>query len=330
LTGFYKIKSIDHILLKIVKSSLELPEYGCNIKKINTNWFDISFYKQLLNVNGKIYINSADIKPMNYSSIDTLSDDVKFVSYSKKSRKDNQKIRINSKIEFVLGENVKVNVLGLYGSVKGGLYIINNSDSENYVDGKVWLQNGYYKFLGKKIKINSAELKFNKAKIDRPYLSLYLIKRINSQNNNGYRSNTKLVGVHVFGMITDPVVSFFSDPKGLSKSDIISYLVTGRSFVDDSGVDKKGAALQFLSVLVSPFIDSFKKGVGFNVMNIENNSFVIGKNLSSKIYISYSIGLIDPVSTVKLRYNFNKKLYVESTSSNVGNGVDLFYSVKRN
>jgi translocation and assembly module TamB len=58
-------------------------------------------------------------------------------------------------------------------------------------------------------------------------------------------------------------------------------------------------------------------------------SLVIGKYLSPKLYISYGIGLLEPVSTVRLEYSITKSLELVTESSGTQTGGDLIYTIER-
>lgn len=61
----------------------------------------------------------------------------------------------------------------------------------------------------------------------------------------------------------------------------------------------------------------------------ENTSFYIGKYLSPNLYIKYGIGLIEPVSTLMLRYKLTKNWAVETQASTGSSGGDLIYTISR-
>jgi len=62
----------------------------------------------------------------------------------------------------------------------------------------------------------------------------------------------------------------------------------------------------------------------------EHTAFVLGKYLTPKLYINYSIGILDPINTLRIRYAFTKTWAIQSTTNSLGNGVDLLYTVERN
>ena len=58
-------------------------------------------------------------------------------------------------------------------------------------------------------------------------------------------------------------------------------------------------------------------------------AFVIGKYLTPSLYVSYGIGLLDPVKTVKLRYEISKRWRLVTESSSAASGGDVFYNIER-
>jgi len=75
---------------------------------------------------------------------------------------------------------------------------------------------------------------------------------------------------------------------------------------------------------------SVGKGVGLDEAQIETKgdlkeaSFVAGKYLSPNLYVSYGIGLFDPVSTLRLRYVLSSKWTLQAETG-TGTGADLLY-----
>jgi len=58
-------------------------------------------------------------------------------------------------------------------------------------------------------------------------------------------------------------------------------------------------------------------------------ALVLGKYLSSKLYVSYGLGLFEPISTVKLQYFISNKWKLVTESSGVRAGGDTFYTLER-
>ena len=57
-------------------------------------------------------------------------------------------------------------------------------------------------------------------------------------------------------------------------------------------------------------------------------SFVIGKYLSPRLYVSYGLGIFDPVSTIRMKYALSKRLEVVTETSAAASGADLNYTIE--
>ncbi|HZE76242.1 MAG TPA: translocation/assembly module TamB domain-containing protein, partial [Gemmatimonadales bacterium] len=58
--------------------------------------------------------------------------------------------------------------------------------------------------------------------------------------------------------------------------------------------------------------------------DLKEASFVAGKYLSPSLYVSYGIGLFDPVSTLRLRYALSSKWTLQAEQGEA-TGADLLY-----
>ena len=56
---------------------------------------------------------------------------------------------------------------------------------------------------------------------------------------------------------------------------------------------------------------------------------MLGKYLSPRLYISYGIGLFEPVSTFRIRYLFNEHMTFQAEASATQSGADVFYTFER-
>jgi translocation and assembly module TamB len=75
------------------------------------------------------------------------------------------------------------------------------------------------------------------------------------------------------------------------------------------------------------------RGVGLDQARIETKgdlqqaSFVAGKYLSPNLYVSYGIGLFDPVSTLRLRYLLSSKWTLQAETGEA-TGADLLFRIE--
>jgi translocation and assembly module TamB len=56
---------------------------------------------------------------------------------------------------------------------------------------------------------------------------------------------------------------------------------------------------------------------------------VIGKYLSPDLYVSYGLGLFEPVSTVRLEYTLDENWKLSTESSTFSSGGDIIYTIER-
>jgi len=54
-----------------------------------------------------------------------------------------------------------------------------------------------------------------------------------------------------------------------------------------------------------------------------------GKYLSPRLYISYGVGLLQPLNTVRIRYTLSTRWMLEAESGSFANGADLIYTIER-
>ena len=158
------------------------------------------------------------------------------------------------------------------------------------------------------------------------------------------------VGLNVGGTLQDPRITLFSNPSNVIKSqlDLLSYLITGQASTQLS------AASAQLLLTAATNLGSEKNNIGGLITKVQqklgldqltigakpifdpttnslqpNTSIIIGKNLSPKLNISYSLGLLNQISILEINYLLNKNFSLQTTSSNFANGLDLLYKFEK-
>ncbi|MES2141318.1 MAG: translocation/assembly module TamB domain-containing protein [Pseudomonadota bacterium] len=197
--------------------------------------------------------------------------------------------------------------------------------------------------------------------------SVWVLPNINNENTNTLTSNLGsskfissalqttqpipvTVGVHLQGYLENPQITLYADPSSAisSQLEILSYLVTGQPSSQLSAGSLQlllNAATQVggKKTGVSQFINTAQKKIGLDQLTIganpifnpstnklqQNTSLIIGKNFSPRLNVSYSIGLLDPISILQINYLLNKNFSLQSTNSNFANGIDLLYKIER-
>lgn len=158
------------------------------------------------------------------------------------------------------------------------------------------------------------------------------------------------IGVHVRGTLQNPHIILFANPSNIinSQLDMLSYLITGQAS-NQLGAASTQLLLNAAANLgneknnIGQLVNTVQQEIGLDQLTIgtkpifnpttnslqQNTSLIVGKNLSPKLNISYSLGLLDQISILNINYLLNKNFYLQTTSSNFANGLDLFYKVEK-
>ncbi len=158
------------------------------------------------------------------------------------------------------------------------------------------------------------------------------------------------VGLQVRGTLQDPHIILFANPSNIIKSqlDLLSYLITGQSSSQLSGASTQ-LLLSAASNLggeknnIGQLISKVQQKLGLDQLTVgakpifdpttnslqQNTSLIVGKNLSPKLNISYSLGLLNQISILEINYLLSKNFSLQTTSSNFANGLDLIYKLEK-
>mgnify|MGYP002514851661 CR=1 FL=1 len=324
--------------------------YGnLNFNAQNLHLFLLSFGEAMVNVNtnaelddhlkikGNISIPKGLIKFNSFGdSMVTPSEDEIFVDEQTnlrqvltnlKSQELNNDLEIDVKVS--LGDELKVNAMGLKADAKGFLNI-QKSSTQNQIQGlgKLYLEHGRVDLYGHKFIVNKAEANFVDA-LDVPQLDAEVVVDPSTVENN------VVAGVQVYGTAKKPQITLFSKPT-MSENEIVSYLLYGHGLeknVQNNNSDNSssqllmtlglGTTTGLLNSIVGVFgMDGVQLGSSGNG---DDTQVELQTYLTNKIRLSYGYGVFNSVNEFKLRYELLRRLYVELVSS-LDQSVDLIYS----
>ncbi len=326
---------------------------GNNLKAVHIPKFKIaispdvklSFIYPNLALEGKIVISKAVIKLKNYISTVSLPDETVFVG---EPVTDTPFILSAMKLHLAvdLGQDVFFNYKDFETHLGGQLVIDQAPNSPATATGEINAIDGEYTIYGQNLVIKTGRLIFAGNVLTNPGLNIEAIRKVKSVEGGGdlmpslesYAGTDTIVGVRVIGTAENPRVTLFSIPAGLTQAQILSSLGGG------------GAALMSaLSALnpgaskVSGMTDKLTKMLGLTEVNIASvqtfnsttnqmqstPSFVVGKQISKKLSLHYSIGIFNPISILNVRYQLNKNWAIQSETSTIDNGADILYGFER-
>ncbi len=321
---------------------LHLPKYKIAVSPD----VKINFIYPNLELQGKVKVTKATIKLKNYINTVALPDETVYVGETK-AQTPSILAAIKLHIALDLGDDVYFSYKDFETNLGGQLVIDQAPNRPATAIGEIHAIKGSYTMYGQSLKIKTGRLIFAGNLLTNPGLNIEAIRRVKSVNASSnvlmpslesYVGTDTIVGVRIIGTAENPHVTLFSIPAGLSQEQILSSLggegaaLMGAISALNPGVSK-----------VSGMTDKLTKMLGLTEVNITSvqtfdkvtnqvqstPSFVIGKRISKKLSLHYSVGIFNPVSVFNVRYQINKNWAIQSETSTIENGADILYGFER-
>ncbi|NEX59685.1 translocation/assembly module TamB domain-containing protein [Noviherbaspirillum galbum] len=224
-----------------------------------------------------------------------------------------------------LGKGVKVTGRGLDGLVVGAVHVTNDPGGSLQGTGTFNIAEGSFSAYGRTLKIEQGVLRFA-GPIGNPSLDILAMRR----------GQEVEAGVSVRGNVLAPRVTLVSEPT-VPDAEKLSWLVLGRGLSSAGEGDisalqsaagtllSKGAAAGVESRLASAFgLDTFS--VGKSADNLQQRIITIGKQINSRLYVSYQQGLENAGSVLQLRFTLTPRLSLEAEAGS-RSAISLFYNI---
>jgi translocation and assembly module TamB len=300
---------------------------------------NVSITEALIDVTGDITIPTAHITPQELPSgaINVSPDQVVVTSDVgiEQGIIDTALRDIRVQVGLMLGQGVEMEGFGFKGRMEGQLAVIQEPDNPMVASGELKILEGEYRAYGQGLIVDKGLILFAGGAIDNPGLSIRALRR---------PVPDVVVGVYANGELRNPQVSLFSEP-GMSQSDQLSWLVLGRS-TENSSRAENDYITQVVLFLGMKGGNILAKNIGQNIgldaigfeagskeagasNDVDQAALVLGKYLTPKLYISYGLGLLDALSTVKLRYLMTERWNLITESSAIASGGDISYSFEK-
>ena len=243
------------------------------------------------------------------------------------------KFEVRTQVRVTLGDSVNFSGFGLEARLGGGLLVSDESGRPTQGTGEIQILAGRYRAFGSELKIDSGRLIFGGGAIDNPGLDIRATRGLTTKSEMA--SSGEYVGMHLRGTLRKPEFSVYSNPP-MSESEIMSYLVLGRPSAT-SGDDQ--SALASAAMLIGMQKGTSLAGeIGGKLSldeaylesgsDLKEASFVAGKYLSPKLYVSYATGLFEHTNTFRARYSLGKRWTLQSENGEA-NSADLLYWFER-
>jgi translocation and assembly module TamB len=231
------------------------------------------------------------------------SSDVVFLEDSLATR---QRFNARATVRVALGDSVSFSGFGLRARLAGSLTLEDERGRPTRGSGEIRLVDGIYRAYGSELKIDPGRLVFGGGPIDNPGLDIRAYRNVSSQNV--MEGAGDIVGMNIGGTLLKPEISLFSRPP-MSESETLSYLMFGRPL--SSGSEEDQTALASAALLLgmqrgSKLTGDIGKQFALDEAYIESGSayneasFVAGKYLSPKLFVSYATGFFEHTNSFRV------------------------------
>lgn len=279
-----------------------------------------------IQLQGSVDIPEATLKPKPPTQPVSPSSDVVMINAPDAAEGAGGRWAVESQVRISLGEKVAFDGFGLTGNITGGLVAVDSPERITTARGELRINDGEYEAYGRKLEIERGRLLFAGGPVDNPGIDARAVRRVENVT----------AGIAIGGTLKSPELSLFSEPA-LSESDTLSYLLFGRPLQSTSGAQGRALASAATALKLSGgerIAEHLGARFGIEEVGIESGStsdeasLVLGKHLSPRLYVNYSIGLFEQINVLRLRYQLSTHWALQVESGTYA-GADLLYTIER-
>ncbi len=295
--------------------------------------------QHLLVVNGEIKVPRAVISmPEGSANVVGTSSDVRVVRSNEDQLailKASRPWRINADVALNLGDavifrgfNSTIPLVGRINLRQRGTQIALQANGAIGVSRQVTIE-----AYGQRLELTRAIARFG-GELANPGLDIEASKDI--QNST--------IGVRITGQASSPNIQIYND-AGLTEQEALNALLTGRissgagsvnnteGFKSDVNNTIAAAGISMGLGGTRAFTNQIGRSFGLSGLALDaqgsgNDTQVsVTGYITPDLYLRYGVGIFTPVNTLTLRYQVNRRLYLEATSS-LERAIDVFYNWK--
>lgn len=281
----------------------------------------------LIKLDGAISIPWAkvSVSKLPASAVDVSDDVVRLDRPRAKKKAAGKPIPIESNLRIHIGDDVRVEAMGLKARLTGNLNVIQGNGTLG-LTGQISVPSGSFKAYGQDLLVRRGEFHFVGA-VANPLLDLEAIR------NPDRTADDVIAGIRVTGSVDSPQVAVFSDPAK-SETEALSYLIRGEGLDPSGDSDNTMITSALINLGLSQGSHVFESlgdavgisGLGFETEGVGDSSqLVVSGYVLPGLKVKYGVGIFDSLATLTLRYRVIPRLYVEAVSG-VDQALDLLYS----
>lgn len=238
---------------------------------------------------------------------------------------------INADIGVDLGDKVLFRGFGARLPLSGAIKISQSGQDAPSARGMVFVsERAKVDFFGQSLDLNYAQIRFVGDDIKNPTLSIEGVREIEGQT----------VGVRITGTPAMPIITTFND-AGLSSQQAMNALVTGTLSQSNTQVLEADFRTQVNNTLAAAGLsfglksthgltNQLGQALGFQSLTLDSSGSGANTNvnvtgyINPDLYIRYGVGVFHAQSSLSMRYQLTRRVYVEATSA-VNKFVDVVY-----
>ena len=278
----------------------------------------------LLSVTGDITINEGSLEPevLPEGSV-AVSADVVEVDYAGRVISEQLPFDVNIDVRILVEDKFSVRSSVLFATLGGELQVLQRPGQPLQLFGNLRIVGGELRAYQQQLKIRRGTFSFT-GRPDNPTVNVRAERAISGSNVT--------VGMQVRGTYDALVLEVFSEPA-MSQGEAMSYLVRGRGQDASSGEDGTAMALTLASGVLnrSTLISELNRIPGVNNVSFgaegteEDTAATVGGYIGDRIYLSYGVGVYEPINVLIARLYLSTRLWIEVVSR-LENSVDLYYA----
>ena len=281
----------------------------------------------LIKLDGAISIPWAkvSVSKLPASAVDVSDDFVRVDGPRPNKKAAGKPIPIESNLRIHIGDDVRVEAMGLKARLTGNLNVIQDNGTLG-LTGQISVPSGSFKAYGQDLLVRRGEFHFVGA-VANPLLDLEAIR------NPDRTADDVIAGIRVTGSVDSPQVAVFTDPAK-SETEALSYLIRGEGLDPSGDSDNTMITSALINLGLSQGSHVFESlgdavgisGLGFETEGVGDSSqLVVSGYVLPGLKVKYGVGIFDSLATLTLRYRVIPRLYVEAVSG-VDQALDLLYS----
>ena len=319
-------------VVNISGENLSIVQSPITESSVNPN-ISIALAPGTLDITGEVTVPSARINikelPKGATTLSPdiviIEDEVENAARKEELEENNIIARIN--VDVILGDDVQLSGYGLQASLAGDMKIRIDTPNPVQLGGELRIVKGVYKSYGQNLTVEDGQILFV-GPVDQTSLDMDAVREIEGE------ASDRVAGLRLTGKISDPEVTLFTDPADKSQEAILSYIVLGRDIAEASDQESSLLASAALALTLkggNNVGNSIAESLGIKEFELDargkgdDTEVIVSGRLNDRILLRYGQNVFEEGSTLYLRYDITKKLYLEAANG-IEQAVDLFYS----